>query len=345
VPKRPNKHLQKQINQAIQTHLIATNAKKYVLDYLKEMQGDIYVMEHSDETSIKLLSVTTNTFSLEISNANYSGGAHGNYGTTFVNYRRDTGAKLSLDSLFIPHYKQALTQISEEEYRKNNGIMPSESLVDTMDWFENKFILPSAIGIAKDGLHLEYNPYEIRAYVYGTTSLLIPFTRLSSIVPRNSMIASLVHLKPLGHEGNSLFKTFGEEDSSKIKIKSTALSHHRLKITASIENRSDYTKGGLSLSFPQLKNKHAIIQKKQVGFKNVSLYPKGKNIYHIGKKKLVKAKYLLAEADSQRWEKGERLYVNVRATFSQQKEIDTVPSYGIEGQQGFSNYRLAIPLH
>lgn len=355
-----NKHLQKQINQAIMTHLTPTNAKKYVLDYLKEMGGEVYSIGHSDENNIKVLSVTKHTFSLEISNSNYSGGAHGNYGTRFVNYDRKTGDKLSLDKLFIPKYKQELTQIAHKIYRDSNGIMPSENLVDAMDWFDNKFVLALAIGIGEKGLHLEYNPYEIRAYVYGTTSLLIPFAKLSSIVPRDSAIASLVYSDNLDHTSQTISKTFGEEGESQIRIKTTRLSQNHLKITVIIDNMSNYTKGGLSLSFPQLKSKHAVIQKKQSGFKKVFLYPQGKSIYHIGKKKVIKAKYLLAEADSKKWSKGqsksmsltlkvpsslETLYLNARATFSHKKEIDTVPSYGIEGQQGFSNYRLAIPLY
>jgi len=187
-----DKHLQKQINQAIKSHIDSTNAKKYVLDYLKETGGDVFSIEHSDENSITLLSITENTFSLKINYYTYLGGAHGNYGTNFVNYSRKTGDKIKLDKLFTPNYREKLIKIAEKIYRDSNGIMPNETLGEKMGWFEDKFILPSAIGIGKDGLHLEYNPYEIRAYVYGSSSLLIPFSKLSSITPKNSPIANLV---------------------------------------------------------------------------------------------------------------------------------------------------------
>jgi len=356
----PDKYLQKEINKAIKSHIKTTNAKKYVLDYLEEMRGKVFSMGHSEENNIKILSVTKQTFTLSINNYNYSGGAHGNYGEIFENYDRKTGNILNLDQLFIPNYQEKFTKIANKVYRDSNGIMPNESLSKTMGWFEDNFILPSEIGIVENGLLLEYNPYEIRAYVYGPTSLLIPFSKLSTIVSKNSPIANLVSSAPLDRKSKNINKTFGEDESSQIRIKTTLISKNRLKIFIAIKNISDYKKGGLSISFPQLTSKKSVINKRASGFRRISLYPKASSIYNINEKKLIKAKYLLVEADTNRWKKGKwndmtiilklpsslkTLYLNARATFSYKKDIKKIPNYnGVEGQQGFNNYRLAIPI-
>ncbi|WP_449436931.1 RsiV family protein [Pedobacter steynii] len=34
-----------------------------------------------------------------------------------------------------------------------------------------------------------YNPYEIKAYVYGTTELVIPFSELKEIAKPNSLLS------------------------------------------------------------------------------------------------------------------------------------------------------------
>jgi hypothetical protein len=228
-----------------------------------------------------------------------------------------------------------------------------------MGWFEDMFILPKAIGIGNDGLHLEYDPYEIRAYAYGTTSLVIPFSNLSYIIEDNIYFSTLLKASQAQAHSKHKSKKFGERNESSITIKSTLLSQNRLKITAIVENMSEYTKGGLSLSFPQLSNARSISNKQKHGFKTLSLYPKGKKIYHIGKKKVIKAKYLLVEAESNYWKRGQSntlsfeldvpqnihtLSLNIRTAFRKKKNILSIPLKGRKGQQGFSNYYWDIPL-
>ena len=353
-----DKNLKQLINQAISNNAIPVNTQKYVLNYIKEMNGEVFSIGHSDDTTISLLSVTPKTFSLEISNSNYTGGAHGNYGTTFENYDKYTGEKLTLDRLFTRNYKNRLTRISERVYREKNKLSYNESLSETLGWFDNKFILPNAIGIGEDGLHLEYNPYEILPYAAGTTSLVVPYQALSSIIPENSYLSSFVKREiPQTYTINTSVIT--QENDAEITIQTQKMNHNQVKIKIIAENLSYYQNGGLSLSFPQLKKKSHIAQKNQSGFQTLKLYPKWSHIYHITKRKVVKSQYLLIEADTKRWQRGKtntltvivnvpshltKLQLNVRATFKHKRDLIKVPRRGIRGQQGFYNYRVNIPL-
>ncbi len=353
-----DKGIEKTINHAIQKNLTSIDAKKYVQDYIKEMKGDISEPSHSDETTISLLSITPHTFTLINRSSTYSGGAHGNYGSLAKNYDLRTGEELPLKALFVPNYEKKLTQIAEMAYRLQEGLMPDENLTTTMGWFDNKFILPSSIGIREKGLVLDYNPYEIRAYAYGLTSLLVPYGMLSSLIPNDSYLSPLIQNVSTS-QANQTSKIFGDTEHGEMNITARMLGQNRIELSVTMQNNSDRTGGALSLSFPTLESKNVVESKLQSGFNALNLYPKGSRIYHRGEERVIDSKYLLVEAESKIWKKGESknvtltlniphnqstLYLNARATFGSIKALITVPDYGIEGQQGFYNYRFAVSL-
>ncbi|MNL65691.1 hypothetical protein D3C87_1900590 [compost metagenome] len=81
-----------------------------------------------------------------------------------------------------------LTAVAEKIFRKNEKLSPTESLKDKYFFENDTFSLNQNFTITEKGLKFLYNPYEIKAYVYGTTELLIPFAELKDIAKPNSLL-------------------------------------------------------------------------------------------------------------------------------------------------------------
>lgn len=119
---------------------------------------------------------------------NYEGGAHPNSIFTYLNYNPVNHQEILLDSLIRPGSMPALTAIAEKIFRKNEKISATASLKDGYFFENDKFSLNQNFTITKEGLKFLYNPYEIKAYAFGTTELLVPFTALKEIARPNSLL-------------------------------------------------------------------------------------------------------------------------------------------------------------
>ncbi len=357
-----DKQLATNINNAIRKHIPAINAQKYIAKYLQETNGEVFSVGHTDNTKITLLAVTKSTFSLDIAGNSYTGGAHGNYGSLAYNYDRYTGKYLSLEDLFLPYYKETLRAIAEKVYREQNHLTPYDSLQSKQGWFENKFVLPASIGLGYDGLHLTYSPYEIKAYAAGSTSFVVPYYLLAPILKPNSALSSLVGIIDTNtphRTKNTITKTFKQNKHATIRFKAKVLSRNRVQIDVSMTNHTRYHSGGLSLSFPQLTRRGKLVHKKNRGFDKIALYPSKSRLYYAPTKRTIRSQYMLVESDTNNWSKDqtksvsltldipsyiESFYINARGTLSQNRNIVPIPHNGIEGQQGFGNYRIEIPM-
>jgi len=331
-----------------------TDPEEEVREFLKE---DGYetpgTWEHT--TQVELFASTPKSFTLSVSESSYTGGAHGNYTTSFVNYNREDGKKIMLKDLFTEGYEAKLDKIAERYYKTYNGLKPDANLTDA-GWFENRFVLADTFAITPKGLYFLYNPYEIKPYSEGVTTLLLPYDKLAEIIKPGSFIA------PLATKNSIQSATFRQENMGKITVKSTLTAPHQVKLEVNMKNLSYHQRGWLSLSFPQLRSKKSIQRLKGRGFKTVHAYGKGSRIYHTQLRKAVRSHYLLVEGEARKWKKGESrsvtlllnlpagmqdLFVDARGSFKEKgKTAVSFPEIydGVEGQQGFGNYRIRIGL-
>lgn len=119
---------------------------------------------------------------------NYEGGAHPNSNFSYLNYNPVTHKEITLDSLISPEAMPKLTALAEKIFRKNEKLSPTASLKDSYFFENDKFSLNQNFTITTEGLKFLYNPYEIKAYAFGTTELLIPFAELKDIAKKNSLL-------------------------------------------------------------------------------------------------------------------------------------------------------------
>ncbi len=90
----------------------------------------------------------------------------------------NSGNKVTLEDIFIAGYKPILNKIAEEEFRKLKELGEHEDLDEAGFWFDdNRFSINDNFAISDEGLTFYYNNYEITAYAYGPTELIIPLSK------------------------------------------------------------------------------------------------------------------------------------------------------------------------
>lgn len=155
-------------------------------DFSKENAA--YAQTWFMDGKVEVIAQSPGYLSLLYTYVNYQGGAHPNSSFTYLNYNPLSHQEILLDSLIRPGSMPALTAIAEKIFRKNEKLSATASLKDGYFFENDKFSLNQNFSITSEGLKFLYNPYEIKAYVYGTTELLVPFAALKEIARPNSLL-------------------------------------------------------------------------------------------------------------------------------------------------------------
>jgi len=131
--------------------------------------------------------------SLTFSEYAYLGGAHPNSYTLFTILDLNNGNKITLEDIFIEGYKPILNKIAEEEFRKLKELGKHEDLDEAGFWFDdNRFSINDNFALSDDGLTFYYNNYEITAYAYGPTELIIPLAKISNLIKEGGVLAEFM---------------------------------------------------------------------------------------------------------------------------------------------------------
>ncbi len=109
----------------------------------------------------------------------YTGGAHGNYGTTFICIDLAANKKIVLADVLTAAGIGRLGKELEKEFRLQAGLKPNENLSDA-GLFDNKIEPNDNFYLTTKGIGFSYMPYEIAPYAMGEISLFLPFTKISS---------------------------------------------------------------------------------------------------------------------------------------------------------------------
>ena len=103
----------------------------------------------------------------------YTGGAHGMYGTNYIVFDREKNNVVSLEDIYKAEEIINLQQKAENIFRKQEGLSENDDYADY--FFENgKFYLSKNFALSKEGLVFHYGLYEIKPYVEGVTEIMVP---------------------------------------------------------------------------------------------------------------------------------------------------------------------------
>ncbi|HEV7334184.1 MAG TPA: RsiV family protein [Flavisolibacter sp.] len=108
----------------------------------------------------------------------YSGGAHGNYNTTFHSFDLTNKKQLKLADVMTPAGQKQLISLLAKTLRSQFKLKPTDSLSEVL--FENKITPNNNFYVTSKGIGFVYNPYEIAAYAVGEINLFIPFRSLQN---------------------------------------------------------------------------------------------------------------------------------------------------------------------
>ncbi|WP_027138223.1 DUF3298 and DUF4163 domain-containing protein [Gaetbulibacter saemankumensis] len=110
---------------------------------------------------------------LSISSYINTGGAHGNFHISILNFNANTGKKINNKDLFTNY--DAFKNLSRLHFNKT--IKKDITLFDP-----NTFILPKNIGYSETGIILLYNTYEIAPYSEGIIEFTIPYSEVNALL-------------------------------------------------------------------------------------------------------------------------------------------------------------------
>ena len=166
-------YLNSNIEKNIQAATISEASEKFIKNYENDKKEFPEISPYIAEISISESTIKENIISFRVQQYTFTGGAHGNGSTKFLNFNPSTGVLIPNSSLI--KNKDEFTEFVEELFKKEHNISPNESINSTGYWFENdKFSLPDAIGFTEESLLIIYNQYEIASYADGPIELAIP---------------------------------------------------------------------------------------------------------------------------------------------------------------------------
>jgi hypothetical protein len=148
--------------------------------------ADMYAAQSVDHKWSGFIKITSHHSTLDdrvlvytITRSEFFGGAHGMETTLHSNYDLETGDKLTLDDLFTPEGKAALTEQIHAKILTDNNVTDWPMLSEKGCYFAPENILPTEnFELSEEQITFFYNPYEIACYAQGSTEVKLPIADL-----------------------------------------------------------------------------------------------------------------------------------------------------------------------
>lgn len=119
---------------------------------------------------------------LELDGYQFAGSAHGLGVTYFINWDMKKHRNLTMDDVFVDGYLPKLNQVADTIFRKEENLEPNASLANDYFFKDAKFSVNRNFLITPLGIRFLYNPYEIKPYAAGQTSIDIPYVKISKLL-------------------------------------------------------------------------------------------------------------------------------------------------------------------
>ncbi|WP_186758423.1 DUF3298 and DUF4163 domain-containing protein [Echinicola salinicaeni] len=134
------------------------------------------------ETEAMVELMGSDLVSIKFFNSSYTGGAHPNYVSQYMNFDVEALSLLKNEDIVLDEEK--LMELAEQAFRKYHEVKEGISLEEDGRFFLEKgaFFLPAAMGYEGEEFVLLYNTYEIAPYSMGQTELRLPLANLNGVV-------------------------------------------------------------------------------------------------------------------------------------------------------------------
>jgi hypothetical protein len=203
--KYPEFENQKALNDTISKQLttmfqVTDKQPKNMLELSKNLMADYDTLKketnskmfYSMEGYAKIVRQDSSLTTLEIGGYSFTDGAHPSSYTGFINWNTKANKSITLTDLINPNNLEKLNGIGEDIFRKNEKLSDTASLATNYFFKDNKFTLNDNFSITPVGLRFFYNQYEIKPYAAGTTELIIPYSKIKSLLRPNTVITQYI---------------------------------------------------------------------------------------------------------------------------------------------------------
>ncbi len=128
------------------------------------------------ETNMEVEWNTPNLLTLVFFTYTFTGGAHGNYGSSYITLDLENRKKLGLEDVFKPGYEATVTSLLKKKVREYFERAPETPLNEFL--FEDEIPVTDNFGLLEDGVLFYYPPYELASYAAGEIGLLIEYEEI-----------------------------------------------------------------------------------------------------------------------------------------------------------------------
>jgi putative sterol carrier protein len=136
-------------------------------------------LSEDEETSVGVMYENEYYITLADYNYSFTGGAHGNYGTTLVTINKKNNRLMQLTDILntqgISRISAYLDKAARLQFDVNNN-----KPLDQNNFFVKKITPSKNLYITTTGIGFLYSPYELRSFADGEVNLFVPFTTLAS---------------------------------------------------------------------------------------------------------------------------------------------------------------------
>ncbi|OSZ82697.1 hypothetical protein CAP35_05390 [Chitinophagaceae bacterium IBVUCB1] len=169
----------KTIEESVEASIMA-----YGNGYKEEMKGepDSNIgswMNYASSSEMKVVMNDNDWIVFEMSSYGYTGGAHGNYGVSYMNIDMQQKRVWKMEDILLVD-TTALQTLLEAEARKYYNMSANAKLED--NYLTDKILPNGNVFITHTGIAFVYNPYEIASYAQGIISLYIPYSKLQALL-------------------------------------------------------------------------------------------------------------------------------------------------------------------
>ncbi len=147
-----------------------------------------YPIAWTKSTKVGLILNTPRLICIKNGTYEYSGGAHGNFFENLSVFDIENNRKLELNAFISDNKMKEFTKIAENIFRTKEGLSDTSSLANGYFFENGNFSLAANYGITKDGFLFHYNPYEIKPYAEGTTSIIIPYAQVEDLLTQKGKL-------------------------------------------------------------------------------------------------------------------------------------------------------------
>ncbi len=116
---------------------------------------------------------------MEMSGSEYTGGAHGNYGVSYMNIDMQQKRVWKIEDVMTVDSNK-LNLLLDQEARRYFAMAPTETFEDRL--LTDKVLPNGNICITPTGINFVYNPYEIASYADGIITLFLPYSQIKDLL-------------------------------------------------------------------------------------------------------------------------------------------------------------------